>query len=55
MPSILSCSLGKFIERSEDDDLLKDSLWKELWEEIDNGLWDVVVLTPPCNTFSRAR
>ena len=43
------------IERSSADDLLQQSLWDELLKEIDAGHWDVVVLTPPCNTFSRAR
>ena len=43
------------IERSEADDLLQVSLWKQIWHEIENNSWDVVILTPPCNTFSRAR
>ena len=43
------------IERSEADDLLQMSLWEQIWNEIENKFWDVVILTPPCNTFSRAR
>ena len=43
------------IERSESDNLLEQSLWQELWEEIKAGKWDAVVLSPPCNTWSRAR
>ena len=43
------------IERSEADDLLQASLWEQIWHEIENNFWDVVILTPPCNTFSRAR
>lgn len=43
------------IERSNEDDLLQQGLWEELWAAIDQGEWDVVLLTPPCNTFSRAR
>jgi len=43
------------IERSEADDLLLASLWEQIWDEVENNLWDVVILTPPCNTFSRAR
>ena len=43
------------IERSETDDLLHQRLWDEIWDEIHAGQFDVAVLTPPCNTFSRAR
>ena len=43
------------IERSESDDLLQEQLWEDLWSGIKNKEWDVVLLTPPCNTFSRAR
>ena len=43
------------IERSSADDLSSDSLWEQLIGEIRDGRWDVVILSPPCNTFSRAR
>ena len=43
------------IERSASDDLLEEQLWTELWTSIRARDWDVVLLTPPCNTFSRAR
>ncbi len=43
------------IERSADDDLAKSSLWSDLLDHSQRGLWDVVVLSPPCGTWSRAR
>eukprot|EP00435_Cladocopium_sp_Y103_P068191 s408_g31.t1 len=43
------------IERHESHDLLQQQLWDDIWKEIQENLWDVVVLTPPCNSFSRAR
>ena len=43
------------IERNDTDDLRQQNLWDELWEEIQKDFWDVVLLTPPCNSFSRAR
>ena len=43
------------IERNEADDLLQQKLWEEIWEELRQGKYDVVIVTPPCNSFSRAR
>ena len=43
------------IERRDEDDLLQQQLWDEIWAELRNDRYDVVVLTPPCNSFSRAR
>ena len=43
------------IERSAADDLLQQDLWDEIWQAIRSGAYDVLVLTPPCNSFSRAR
>ena len=43
------------IERSSADDLSSESLWEQLMCEVRDGLWDVVILSPPCNTYSRAR
>lgn len=43
------------IERSDADDLLQQQLWDEIFKELHQGLYDVVVVTPPCNSFSRAR
>ena len=43
------------IERNEADDLLQQKLWREIWEELRQGMYDVVIVTPPCNSFSRAR
>eukprot|EP00435_Cladocopium_sp_Y103_P018494 s3398_g4.t1 len=42
------------IERSPDHDLSDASLWKEIFETLEEGNW-VVIVSPPCNTFSRAR
>ena len=43
------------IERSSDDDLTKSQLWDELLEQIRSGFFDVVFVSPPCNTWSRVR
>ena len=43
------------IERSSDDDLTKSQLWDELLEQIRSGQFDVVFMSPPCNTWSRVR
>ena len=43
------------IERSSDDDLAESSLWSDLLDQVKRGRWDVVVLSPPCGTWSRAR
>ncbi len=43
------------IERSEQDDLSSDNLWDELFRHVSEGAYDVVVISPPCNSFSRAR
>jgi len=42
------------IERNEADDLLQQQLREEIWDELRQGKYDVVVVTPPCNSFSRA-
>ena len=43
------------IERSSDDDLTKSQLWDELLEQIRSGQFDVIFMSPPCNTWSRVR
>ena len=43
------------IERSNQDDLSSSSLWDELFGLVSEGAFDVVVMSPPCNSFSRAR
>ena len=56
-------NVGKFslqirevdIERQPSDNLLNESLWSEIFQELADGRWDVLVLSPPCKTFSRAR
>ena len=36
-------------------DLLDSSVAERCLREIENSEWDVVLVTPPCSTFSRAR
>ena len=43
------------IERSSDDDFTKSQLWDELLEQIRSGHYDVIFMSPPCNTWSRVR
>ena len=42
------------IERSPNHDLTDVSLWDEVLDTLQQGGWCVIV-SPPCNTFSRAR
>ena len=42
------------IERSPEHDLTDQALWDRIFEIIRDGGWCVLV-SPPCNTFSRAR
>ena len=42
------------IERSPDHDLTDDALWDRIFALLKEGDW-VLVVSPPCNTFSRAR
>ena len=43
------------IERQASDNLLEATLWDTIFAELDSGNWDVILMSPPCNTFSRAR
>ena len=43
------------IARSSEDDLSGEGLWQQFFSEMAEGKWDAVFLSPPCNTFSRAR
>ena len=43
------------VERQASDDLLNSQLWDKIFQELEAGLWNVVVMSPPCNTFSRVR
>ena len=36
-------------------DLLDEAVAKRALQQIRDGSWDVVIVTPPCNTFSRVR
>ena len=42
------------IERSSQHDLTKDELWEEIFATLKEGDW-ILIVSPPCNTFSRAR
>ena len=42
------------IERSPEHDLTSEALWERIFTLLKEGDW-VVVVSPPCNTFSRAR
>ena len=42
------------IERSPDHDLADDALWNSIFAKLQKDKWFLVV-SPPCNTFSRAR
>ena len=41
--------------RGADQDITDESFWADILVSIDNGEWDAIVVTPPCNTFSRSR
>ena len=43
------------IERSSADDLSDEGLWAEIHKQVSQGDYDVAVISPPCNTYSRAR
>ena len=42
------------IERSPQHDLTDDALWDKIFDTLKEGCWCLIV-SPPCNTFSRAR
>ena len=42
------------IERSPDHDLTDSALWERIFTLLKEGDWFIIV-SPPCNTFSRAR
>ena len=41
--------------RSTENDVTAPFTWKEICTHIQSGAVDVLIITPPCNTFSRAR
>ena len=52
---LIKLKLKEFdIERQADHDLTNQDLWSEIFTLIESGNW-VVIVSPPCNTFSRAR
>ena len=42
------------IERSPEHDLTDEKLWERISDLLKEGDW-VLIVSPPCNTFSRAR
>ena len=42
------------IERSPQHDLTDTALWDKIFDTLKEGNW-VLIVSPPCNTFSRAR
>ena len=43
------------IKRCAAHDLSKSDVWDKIFSELEQSQWDVIVLSPPCSTFSRAR
>eukprot|EP00435_Cladocopium_sp_Y103_P064471 s792_g26.t1 len=43
------------LELHHSHDLSKTKLWDDFFSDIDQGKVDVLLFSPPCNTFSRAR
>ncbi|CAE7668058.1 unnamed protein product, partial [Symbiodinium microadriaticum] len=43
------------IKRDATSDLLDSANWDKIFTEITAGEWDVLLLSPPCSTWSRAR
>jgi hypothetical protein len=41
--------------RGSDQDVADEDFWDALMKEMDSGEFDLLVITPPCNTHSRAR
>ncbi len=51
----ISLDIQEFdIERSSQHDITKDKLWEEVFTTLKEGGW-ILIVPPPCNTFSRAR
>ena len=42
------------IERASQHDLTKNELWEEIFATLKEGGW-ILIVSPPCNTVSRAR
>ena len=43
------------ILRGAEFDLSSPSIWADLFTQVEAGSWDVLILSPPCGTFRRAR
>ena len=43
------------ILRDRSQDLTADGVWQQIWSKLQAGVFDFVIMAPPCNTFSRAR
>ena len=42
------------LQHGEDDNLLNEEVWAGVKRSLSMGAWQVVLLSPPCNTWSRA-
>lgn len=42
-------------EQDPSHDLSKTELWDKIFRKVESGFYDVIMLSPPCGTFSRAR
>ena len=52
---VLRVELHEFdIERSPQHDLTDAELWNQIFDTLREGSW-ILIVSPPCNTFSRAR
>lgn len=55
-PDGAEASVEEFdLQRSEQDDITDDSLWFRILSKIQSGLYHVLITSPPCNTWSRAK
>ena len=43
------------VKRSPNDDLSQSSPWENIFSELRAGQWDILICSPPCGTYSRAR
>ena len=52
---IINLTLKEYdLELSPEHDLTDQSIWEDIWKTLQEGGWYLIV-SPPCNTFSRAR
>ena len=42
------------LQRGKEDDILDGKVWQSILEKLAAGEYDILLVSPPCNTFSRA-